>query len=217
VFTKAGTAIGYQSILAVIEQYGLGIVVLTAGARGAEAQQPIFELVVRAVVQAAEEVARAEAGVYVGKYSAQDGDVAGEMEIGIDDGPGLVLKGLKMNGSDMIEGIRTLFDKIGVGGVKVGNLSGEMRIYPTDVWRGVEEGRVEEDWRLQFDVLEDSWTSGLPGWSERESMCKSWFTGDALYYGGEPVDRFVFVREGSGGKVVGATVPSLRLNLTLSG
>jgi hypothetical protein len=192
-------------------------VVLTAGAQGAEAQQPLFELVVGEVVQAAEQLARAEAGVYVGNYSAHDGDVAGGMEIGIDDGPGLVLKGLKRNGSDMVEGIRTLFGEIGVGGVKVGNLSREMRIYPTDVWREVEEGRVEEDWRLQFDVLEDSWTSELPGWSGRESMCMSWFTGDALYYGGEPVDRFVFMREGSGGKVVGARVPSLRLTLTLSG
>ena len=82
-FTKAGTAIGYQSILAVIEQYGLGIVVLTAGARGAEAQQPIFELVVREVVQAAEEVARAEAGVYVGKYSAQMGMLQARWKLGL--------------------------------------------------------------------------------------------------------------------------------------
>jgi hypothetical protein len=217
VFTKAGTAIGYQSILAVIEQYGLGIVILTAGAQGAEAQQPLFEFVVGEVAQAVEELARVEAGVYVGKYATHDGDVAGGMEIGIDDGPGLVLKGLKRNGSDMIEGIRTLFGEIGVGGLKVGNLSREMRIYPTDVWREVEVGRVEEDWRLQFDILENSWTSGLPGWRERESMCMSWFTGDALFYGGEPVDRFVFVKEGGGGRVVGARVLSLRLNLTLSG
>ena len=214
--TKGGTAIGYQSIVAVIEQYGLGIVVLTAGALGAEAQEPLFEHVVGEVVEAVEEVARAEAVAYVGKY--QNSDAArGEMEIGLDDGPGLVLKKLSRNGTDMLENIRTLFNEIGIGGVRIGNLSNsQLRIYPTDAWREV-GGIREEDWRLQFDVEAPGWKSGLKGWSEREQMCTAWITGGALYYGGEPVDRFVFSREAKGGNVVGAKVPSLRLNLTISG
>jgi hypothetical protein len=215
-FTKGGTAVGYQSIVAVIEQYGLGIVVLTAGAQGAEAEELLFEYVVGEVVEAVEEVARVEVGAYVGKYQNSDA-TRGEMEIGIDDGPGLVLKKLSRNGTDMLESIRTLFNEIGIGGVKFGNLSNsQLRIYPTDAWRDV-GGIREEDWRLQFDVEATGWESGLKGWSEREQMCTAWITGGALYYGGEPVDRFVFTKETKGGDVVGAKVPSLRLNLTMSG
>jgi hypothetical protein len=215
-FTKGGSAVGYQSTVAVIEQYGLGIVVLTAGAQGLEAQEPLFEYVVGEVVEAAEEVARAEAGAYIGKY--QNSDAArGEMEIGIDDGPGLVLKKLSRNGTDMLENIRTLFNEIGIGGVRIGNLSdSQLRIYPTDAWREV-EGIREEDWRLQFDIGVTRRDSGLKGWREREQMCTAWITGGALYYGGEPVDRFLFSRETKGGNVAGAKVPSLRLDLTISG
>ena len=42
-----------------------------------------------------------------------------------------------------------------------------------------------------------------------------WQTPGWLYYAGESVDRFVFVRDGNGGRVIEVRVPSLRLNLTV--
>lgn len=74
---------------------------------------------------------------------------------------------------------------------------------------------IEEEWRLQYDTFNEGYESDLPSWEENSSQCVAWWTGDALYYGRESVDRFVFVREGLGGKVMEARVPSLRMNLTV--
>jgi hypothetical protein len=211
-----------------VEQYGVGFVILTAGALGIEAQGPLSEAVLGTFMPAIEEVARKEAEAYLGKYTSDEkSNVKGEMSIGLDDGPGLLLKSLNRNGSDIILAINTLWE---AQFVSIGKLSSEMRLYPTDIIKATEarfqgnskkdvgSGKrilIEEDWRLQYDTLEEEVQSDLPTWKEKESECVAWWTADALLYGGESIDRFVFVRDGYSGKIVEARVPSLRMNLTV--
>lgn len=202
--------------------------ILTAGALSVEAQDPLAGAVLGAFMPAIEEAARKEAEAYLGKYTTgEKSDVKGEMSIVIDDGPGLRLKGLSRNGSDIMLAISTLWD---AQLVSLGKLSSEMRLYPTDISKEIEVGHqghskkdtdtdkrilVEEDWRLQYDTVEEVIKSDLPSWIEKDSQCVQWWTADAIFYAGESVDRFVFVREGHSGKIVEARIPSLRLNFTV--
>ena len=57
------------------------------------------------------------------------------MKIEIDNGLGLRLKELTRNGSDIIEAIKTLWDS---QSIKLGNLTDELRLYPTDVVKKVQ-------------------------------------------------------------------------------
>jgi hypothetical protein len=61
----------------------------------------------------------------------------------------------------------------------------------------------------------DKVASDLPVWDEQEQRCVGWQMYNSIVYGGEAVDRFVFVRDRIGGQVVEVMVPSLRLNLTV--
>jgi hypothetical protein len=201
----------------------LGFVVLTAGAKGVEAQVGLEVALLKVLMPVVEEVAREEARVYTGVYkTGSESDVEGIMRVGIDDGPGLRLTELKRNGSDIVEAITTLWE---AQPVNIGKLSDQMRLYPTDVVKEVEVYRnkrsggkkvlVEEDWRLQYDIFFEKPESELPFWEEQEQQCIGWQSNDAIVYGGESVDRFVFVRDGHGGRIVEVRVPSLRLNLTV--
>jgi hypothetical protein len=70
--------------------------------------------------------------------------------------------------------------------------------------------QVEEEWRLQYDIVVGNEAPGkLPSAYVVAGACGTFQTPGMLVYGGEALDRFVFVKEGD--KVVGAKVPSLRL------
>ena len=141
--------------------------ILTAGSQGVEAQIALQGALLKVLMPAAEEATRIKAYVYTGTYSTgnssisrNDSDIEGSLKIEIDDGPRLRLKELMRNGSDIIEAIRTLWDS---QSVKLGNLTHELRLYPTDVVKEVEvnDSRnetsrilIEEDWRLQILILD---------------------------------------------------------------
>jgi hypothetical protein len=227
-YTKGGAAVGYEGIMGIIDQYGLGFVILTAGSQGVETQIALQGALLKVLMPAVEEATRAEAQIYTGTYSTGNGsisstgsDTGGSMKIEIDNGLGLRLKELTRNGSDIIEAIKTLWNS---QSVKLGNLTDELRLYPTDVVKKVQvsgygngTGKVllEEDWRLQYDSDLGWPESELPVWTESEPQCVGWQTPGWLVYAGESLDRFIFVRDGYGGPVVEARVPSLKLNLTV--
>jgi len=126
----------------IIEQYGLGFVVLTAGSQGVEAQIALQGALLKVLMPAVEEATRAEAQIYTGTYSTGNGsisstglDIGGSMKIEIDNRLGLRLKELTRNGSDIIEAIKTLWDS---QSIKLGNRTDELRLYPTDVVKKVQ-------------------------------------------------------------------------------
>lgn len=213
VYTKSGGAFGYASILGVVEQYGFGFSILTAGGKGVEAQNALEGTLMKVLMPAIEEVTRQEALIYTGSYTNVPDHPEATVKITIDNGPGLHLTELTRNGSDIFDAFHTIWDAQPVG---LGNLTGEFRLYPTAVMREItvdEKILIEEDWRMNWDTTVAKPDSELPQWEELEEFCTAWQTSDAIVYGGESADRFVFVREQGTGEVVEVRVPSLRLDL----
>ena len=216
-FTKSGTAVGYQGGITIIEQYGVGIVVLTAGARGAEAQLALERMLLGTLMPIVEEATREQAQTYTGNYSTpESAEVKGSISLGIDSGTGLRLLELSRNGSDILEALRTMWSS---QVVYLGELVKDLRLYPTDVVKTIEgpggTKNIEEEWRLQYDSEFEVGESDLPSWDELGQPCLGWMASNSIVYAGEPVDRFVFVRDGIDGQFLEVRVPSLRLNLTI--
>jgi hypothetical protein len=57
-YTKGGAAIGYAAEIGLVDQYGFGWVILTAGAKGVEAQLPLREAILATLLPVIEDVAR---------------------------------------------------------------------------------------------------------------------------------------------------------------
>ena len=218
ILAKDGGAYGYRSRIAVIDEYGLGIALLTAGDLGALAE--LYDAILSVVVPAAHAAAREQVETeYVGQFSAglsapDENGVAVPVSLATElDGKALRVAGLQRNGTDMMAAVEEVW------AVTVGMFAssykptGIWRVYPAGVEREsvLEDGTrvVEEDWRVWWDLEPDSATE-LPGKGISAMDCLSWTLADWLYYGSEPVDRVVFVRDAGTGRVIGADVPFMR-------
>ncbi|GBF61003.1 beta-lactamase-like protein [Trichophyton mentagrophytes] len=222
IYGKSGGAPGYISQINVIDQYGVGVVLSTAGPLGSKAAYIINEAVLSAILPAVEDETRKQAGMYIGEYTSQKGDNENETDYSsiklktvVDNGTGIKLESLSRNDSDILEGIRKVWSATLA---TVGQLAPEMRIYPTGVEKTVTNGNknlVEQDWRINFDLLPNvnEQASDLPGLGKLEALCTSWQTVDWLYYAGVPMDRIVFTVNKEAGKVVGVDIPFLRSGL----
>ncbi|KAF3481769.1 beta-lactamase [Arthroderma uncinatum] len=223
IYGKSGGAPGYISQINIIDQYGIGVVLSTAGPMDSTAAYIINEAVLSALLPAIEKETRKQAGMYIGEYISQEkaSEKAGEyapikFKTSMDDGPGIKLDSLTRNGSDILEGVRTIW---ATSLAMIGPLTSEMRMYPTGVEKSVpkvgNENLVEQDWRINFDLLPygNDQKSELPGLGRLEALCTSWQTVDWLYYAGMPMDRIVFTVDKEAGEVVGVEFPFLRSGL----
>jgi hypothetical protein len=203
--------------LSVIDQYGIGLVVLTAG--DPVARRIIFDAAISVLLPAVEDETRAQAeAAYTGLWTGTGDEVRVEMNITIDDGPGLKLDGVTRNGSDILIGYSEFF---AAALPQFGILDQDLRIYPASV---VERGIINttsdeamevfrEDWRINLNFLPttaDLTGSELPGQGALKEYCAGWQTADWIWYGGEGLDRIVFVRSVESGKIIGAEFPALR-------
>lgn len=219
---KSGGAPGYISQISVIDQYGVGVVLSTAGPLDSKAAYIINEAVLSAILPAVEDEARKQAEMYVGEYTSQQSDnedatnyVPIKLKTVIDNGTGIKLESLSRNDSDILEGIRKVWSATLA---TVGQLASEMRVYPTGIEKTVtndNKSLVEQDWRINFDLLPNvnEQASDLPGLGKLEALCTSWQTVDWLYYAGVPMDRIVFTVDKEAGRVVGVDIPFLRSEL----
>ncbi|OAL70091.1 hypothetical protein A7D00_5620 [Trichophyton violaceum] len=219
---KSGGAPGYISQISVIDQYGVGVVLSTAGPLDSKAAYIINEAVLSAILPAVEDEARKQAEMYVGEYTSQQSDnedatnyVPIKLKTVIDNGTGIKLESLSRNDSDILEGIRKVWSATLA---TVGQLASEMRVYPTGIEKTVtndNKSLVEQDWRINFDLLPNvnEQASDLPGLGKLEALCTSWQTVDWLYYAGVPMDRIVFTVDKEAGRVVGVDIPFLRSGL----
>lgn len=207
-YTKDGYVPGYTSRIGVITDYQFGFTVLTAGPFNAMA--PLTEAVLSVFLPALEEAARDEAAAaYVGNFSTPaDAATEGRLVLTMDDGPGLRLSELSSNSSDMIAGL------LGLRGLwwgSIGSAEPDLRIYPTGISETVSGALVREDWRLVIEPPLVPSISELPSQKVYDKVCTTWMGHDIMSYGGQPVDRFVFLKEE--GEVVGIEVPFLRLTM----
>lgn len=216
IYAKNGGAYGYTAQMAVIDQYGIGIAILTAGP--AEAYRILYDAMLSVFLPAVEEETRLQAQKYTGSFVSSDSLVA--LNTSIDDGPGIKIDGLTRNGSDILTALSEFYTQ---ALPQFGTLSTDFRIFPTELSEQsvIEEGGenlevVRGDWRIGLDFLPnmaESSRSALPGQGAMKEFCVSWQTADWFYYGSQSVDRIVFVEEKGTGRVLGVEVPFLRARL----
>lgn len=216
---KDGIAVGYRSRLAILDEYGAGFVILTAGDTGA--MSVISNALLKTLAPVIDEIARdqtQELG-YAETFTERCNGTLFNATFSLDD-KGLRITSLFRNQTDIVAMLKLVYAST-LGMLARNFLVGPdsiLRLYPAEVSStGVVGNRtvVREDWRLVWDNNPEV-VSELPGQDISDFDCRSWETVDLLYYGNEPVDRIVFVKDFETGKVLGLEVPFLRSNGTIA-
>jgi hypothetical protein len=226
IYAKNGAAYGYNAQVGVVDDYGIAVVVLTAGE--ARAYGPIYDATLAAVVGAVDEAARAEAGRrgYTGTFEGPCSDGAGAADQAFfnvtieQDVDSLKVSVVERNGSDVLAAVREIW-AVTVGQFLPGpGLGGDLRIFPADMseMATTDDGTkvIREDWRIWWPIepAANNPISDLPGVGfSAQQDCLRWTTADWLYYGNEALDRLVFVRDSESGMVVGLEMPYLRTSI----
>lgn len=216
IYAKSGGAEGYVSQLSLVDQYGVGFVVLTAGPREAAAASILNDALIASFIPVIDKETRIQAQKYTGNFSSTASLGSNvRLELSMDEGTGLKIDFLARNGSDILAGIQNLWDFMIP---QTGILNTDFRIYPADIEHHADqEGHVYfEDWLVNFDIIpsDNSAMSDLPGQGKVSSrVCSSWQTKGWLYYGSESLDRLVFKVNRTAGEVTGVEVPFLRSGL----
>ncbi|KAK4120418.1 beta-lactamase/transpeptidase-like protein [Parathielavia appendiculata] len=213
IHSKGGAAYGYNARIALLDEYGVGLVILTAG--GQDVVTGVFDAALSVLVPALDEEAREQAArEYVGAFVAAVPMVVAPVNATTEtDGTSLRLTGLYRNGTDILASLRELWEVTLFGFLPSLRLTGVVRLYPAEVERKskLPDGRevVEEEWRLWWD-MELLSEAELPGKGISAHDCLAWSLADWMHYGGEPVDRVVFVKDAATDSVVGFDAPFLR-------
>ena len=212
IYAKSGGAMGYVSQISLVDQYGVGFVVLTAGPAEVPVESILNDAVISSLIPAIDQETRQQAQMYTGNFTRpQNNDAPVALSLSADKGgTGLKIDSLTRNGSDILSGIEKLWDTMIP---QTGILNSDFRIYPMGVEKSGTGDVVLEDWRISFDIVppDNAAASDLPGQGSLSSkLCSSWQTSSWLYYGGEALDRIVFSVDRKAGKVVGVEIPVLR-------
>ncbi|KAJ5602730.1 hypothetical protein N7537_005686 [Penicillium hordei] len=220
IYSKSGGAPGYISQLSLVDQYGVGFVVLTAGPLEDATASILNDALITSLIPAIDQEGHRQARKYTGNFSvpvssgvnSTQKEMPVELNLIMDSGTGLKIYSLTRNGSDILGGIQELWATMIP---ETGILGSDFRIYPAEVEVKVEgeDGVFLEDWRINFDVVphDNAAISDLPGQGKLSSkVCTSWQVAAWLYYGGEALDRVVFKVNRTSGEVLGIDVPFLR-------
>ncbi|KAJ4150917.1 hypothetical protein LMH87_011644 [Akanthomyces muscarius] len=210
VYAKSGAAPLYRSHFALVDEYGLGIVVLTAG--DMDAVTHIYDAALSVLVSAADSVTREHARAeYAQEFTGcGSGNANNTVKARLTlDEDSLVLSAMSRGNADILAGWLKVFNEsLGAFGPKI---SDTVRLFPTDLSENVamDDGEVgvKEVWRLWPDLAAPA-VVDLPGSGLDKDDCLGWTLGDWIHYGGEPLDRVIFYRRGT--KVTGFEVPFLR-------
>ncbi|KAK4153517.1 beta-lactamase/transpeptidase-like protein [Chaetomidium leptoderma] len=222
IHAKDGAAYGYHARVALLDEYGVGLVVLTAGGGGqdSDALTEVYDAALSVLVPAADDAARAVGREqYAGHWwfkgqstREETGRVPVEARTEMD-GVSLKLTGLRRNGTDILQGLKQMWGVTLSTFVPSKQVTGVFRLYPADVERTtvLPGGKkvVEEDWRLWWET-ENTLESDMPGKGISDHDCLSWTLADWIHYGSESVDRVVFVKDAKTGEVLSLDVPFLR-------
>jgi hypothetical protein len=219
-FKKDGTAVAYRSRIAVLDEYGVGIAILTAGDN--RAMNIISNALVRTLVPSIDAAAREQTvGMgYTGAFVNNCDGVQFNATFALDD-RGLMLVSLTRNNFDIIASLKAVYAST------LSLVSPSFQIAPNSTLRlspaqvsakAMVGGRavIREDWRFTWDETIKV-ESEMPGRELGALDCRAWESVDLVYFGSEPVDRVVFVKDAETGKVFGLDFPFLRSNGTNSG
>lgn len=247
IYTKDGAAYGYRARVSIIDEYGIGFVLLAAG--DATAVTAINDAMLHLLLPAVDKASReqveelgyvgvfasacpiANLTVYAGNSTRWANSTTGSTSPAVNttstfsadivlDGKSLVLAKLTRGNKDILAALRDIF--LATYGMLVPNYRpGDiLRLYPAEVsTKGTFQGRdvVREDWRMVWDVTRQVLHSDLPGQGISSYDCLAWEAVDWIYYGHEAVDRFVFIKDADTGQVIGFEAPFLREVATRDG
>ncbi|KAF7539734.1 hypothetical protein G7Z17_g12362 [Cylindrodendrum hubeiense] len=198
IYGKNGAAFAYRSQLSFVDDYGIAVLILTAGPM--RAANILTNAMLSTFVPAVDKVSRHQAKKYEGNFTSREGtDAPIEASI-VQDRDSLVLSSLHRNGSAI--------DLIELWSVTMGDfipkLNPPIRIFPTELaTSSILDGKpiVREVWHLRADLSSSSKTE-LPGKDLENQDCVTWTIGDWVYYGGEPLDRILVNRDENGDVIV---------------
>ncbi|GKU05091.1 beta-lactamase family protein [Fusarium langsethiae] len=186
-YSKTGGAQNYRSQLSFVDEYGLAVIVLTAGPMKAA---PIFaDALLSTFVDTADQISRVQARRYEGRYTNEGGDgvvVEAALE---QDGDSMVLTSLRRNGTDIVSSLADIW------GFTLGDflpdVGPKIRVFPSDLRETTTfEGKsvTKQVWHL-WPELDAGFQTDLPGVMMEEANCVGWTIQDWVHYGGEPLDR----------------------------
>ncbi|KAL2853056.1 beta-lactamase/transpeptidase-like protein [Aspergillus pseudodeflectus] len=183
---KSGGAMGYMAQIAVTDQYGVGLAVLTAGP--VDAMGILYRAVLGTFVPAIDEEARQLAGTWTSKPGNRThGAERIRLILDLDDGTGFRLASFTRANASMIEAIQSIWTAqyLALG---FGILPDELRVRD-DEDDNNEEGDIQlvrQEWRINLDIvpLGRSLMSDLPDQNTATQYCGSWQTVDWMAYGG---------------------------------
>ncbi|KAF1955277.1 beta-lactamase/transpeptidase-like protein [Byssothecium circinans] len=181
IITKAGGVPGYTSYLVLIPEYDITITMNVAGNEATPALQELLPTVIKPLVAYADKEARRQAlAKYAGTYRSTTNSNS-TLTLTLDDGPGLKISALSMNGAPVIAGLATLQGK------PAASASAHMYPYDVDAWK---EGK--QVWRLQLDGPMETGND----WADMN--CASWVFGDPGRYVGNALDVVEVKVDGEG-------------------
>jgi len=146
------------------------------------------------------------------------------LKISLDKGPGLLLHNLTRGNYDIVAALPEIYQTTFADFLAQPIVfNGPQRLYPTEI-RTTETDKtgrkvIKEDWRIKFAPVFDTkrWNgTDLPGRGQTSDECSTWLDSDWIHYGGQPMERVVFVKDAASGEVIGAELPWLRANLKVS-
>lgn len=216
---KSGSLIVYESELAIVPEYGFGLSVLATG--GPSGTVRVFEDELVLAFARAVEAKRVQHAneTYAGTYSAALGNSTAIFELKVaDDGLGLEVGRWTFGSLDILNILLNPAAQVGSAGIlgapihrfhrfarrqSTNATTPVYRLFPTQAF-------VPDTWRMS------PWSPATPSTPITESIfagnCGEWFGTDAVYYGGQPVDKIHFIRD-EAGSVAGVEIPWLRLKL----
>ncbi|KAF6834601.1 beta-lactamase family protein [Colletotrichum plurivorum] len=214
IYAKSGGAYGYRSQLAILDEYGIAIVVISAG--DMTAVPYIYDAVLATFIPAVDAVSRQQAenltGTFTSRPAPEDDGPCLNVTI-TQDADSLVLSSASRNGSDILSALAQIWNL--TVGSQLTPISPIFRIFPTeDTVQASLDGVpvVRESWRLWLSPVYGN-GSDLPGKGLGSHDCISWTLNDWIHYGTEPVDRLVFVRDSRTMELLGVELPFLRSGL----
>ncbi|OJI96335.1 hypothetical protein ASPVEDRAFT_120963 [Aspergillus versicolor CBS 583.65] len=183
IYGKSGGAIGYMAQIAAIDQYGIGVAVLTAGP--VDSLDILYRAVLGTFLPAVEEEARSQARRLTGTWTSNPSSSKNasstekvKLTLDMDDGTGLKLTSFTRGNNSIIDAIKTIWtaEFLPLG---IGILPDELRLYPTDLETPVPASEasaliarhrrhqrshdyknstggaqlVRQEWRINFDII----------------------------------------------------------------
>lgn len=178
IFTKPGGVTGYAAYTTIIPEYNIALTINAAGGQANTAVSTLFPMLVKPLVAYADKLAREQAAIaYAGTYESNVNDVTNSMTLAVDDGPGVAIADLTINGVPVLRSLAAI--------QKIPFESFSARLYPTDQ---NSSGTGREMWRMLFDKNDREKDFA-------ELQCTSWNWGDAYRYVTEPLDTVVFTKK----------------------